>query len=113
MEGKYPASYLEREGANAPKVEPGDMEAIGSKLDFVGLNVYTADYVKPTAQPRGYAIVPRPTSYPHMASPWINVGPECIYWAHPQRNRPLASAGDLHHRERLLLRRRAQRRRPD
>ena len=53
MEGKYPASYLEREGANAPKVEPGDMEAIGSKLDFVGLNVYTADYVKPTPPPQG------------------------------------------------------------
>ncbi|MDR3738404.1 MAG: GH1 family beta-glucosidase, partial [Terracidiphilus sp.] len=80
MEGKYPASYLEREGANAPKVESGDMEAIGSKVDFVGLNVYTADYVRADSSARGYAIEQRQTSYPHMASPWINIDPECVYW---------------------------------
>ena len=43
MEGEYTDGYLQREGANAPKVEPGDMKAIGSPLDFVGLNVYTPD----------------------------------------------------------------------
>ena len=80
MEGKYSATYLQREGANAPKVESGDMEAIGSKLDFVGLNVYTADYVKADTSAQGYAVVPRPSSYPHMASPWINVCPESAYW---------------------------------
>jgi beta-glucosidase len=81
MEGKYIPEYLEREGANAPKVEPGDMEAIGSKLDFVGLNVYTPQYVKadPSAK-HGYKVIPYPTSYPHMASPWLLIGPECIYW---------------------------------
>ncbi len=80
MEGKYQESYLEREGANAPKVEPGDMEAIGSKLDFVGLNVYTADYVEADGSAKGYKTVPRPRSYPHMTSPWIEVTPECTYW---------------------------------
>jgi len=80
MEGRYIESYLRREGANAPRVQPGDMEAIGSKLDFVGLNVYTADYVTADGSPQGYAIVPRQTSYPHMASPWINLTPECVYW---------------------------------
>ena len=80
MEGKYPDSYLRREGANAPRVEAGDMEAIGSRVDFVGLNVYTADYVCADGSAQGYAIVPRQTSYPHMASPWINITPECVYW---------------------------------
>jgi beta-glucosidase len=80
MEGRYPDNYLEREGANAPKAEPGDMQAIGSKLDFVGLNVYTADYVRADSSARGYAIEARQTSYPHMASPWINIDPECVYW---------------------------------
>ncbi|HZL51537.1 MAG TPA: GH1 family beta-glucosidase [Terracidiphilus sp.] len=80
MEGKYSDAYLAREGANAPKAEPGDMAAIGSKLDFVGLNVYTADYVSADGSAQGYAIVPRPASYPHMTSPWINVTPECTYW---------------------------------
>src|SRR5271163_4888954 len=81
MEGKYTDGYLEREGANAPKVEPGDFKAIGSPLDFVGLNVYTPDYVRADGSPAGYAIEPRPASYPHMASPWINIGPEVLYWA--------------------------------
>jgi len=82
MEGKYPDEYLQKEGANAPKVEPGDMKAIGSPLDFLGLNVYTADYVRADAStPLGYEVEQRPTSYPHMASPWINIAPESLYWA--------------------------------
>ena len=80
MEGKYPESYLKREGANAPKVEPGDMEAIGSPLDFVGLNIYIPEYVRADGSEKGYAIDPYPASYPHMASDWLYLGPECIYW---------------------------------
>jgi beta-glucosidase len=96
MEGEYPSSYLEREGANAPKVEPGDMEAIGSQLDFVGLNVYTADYVEPDGSAKGYALVPRPTSYPHMTSPWINVTPECTYWT-------IRNVSDLWHPKAIFI----------
>jgi beta-glucosidase len=81
MEGKYTDGYLEREGANAPKVEAGDMKAIGSPLDFVGLNVYTPEYVRADASRDGFAVVQRQSSYPHMASPWLYIGPEVIYWA--------------------------------
>ncbi len=80
LEGKYPDNYLQHEGANAPKVEAGDMKAIGSPLDFVGLNIYTPQYVRADESANGYAIEPNPTSYPHMASPWLTLGPECIYW---------------------------------
>jgi beta-glucosidase len=80
MEGKYPDFYLEREGANAPNVEPGDMQAIGSPLDFVGLNVYDPDYVRADGSARGYVIEPRQASYPRMASPWLYIGPEALYW---------------------------------
>ena len=80
MEGKYPEEYLKYAGANAPKVEPGDMQAIGSKLDFVGLNIYTPAYVRADSSPIGFAVEPAPTSYPHMASPWIQIAPECLYW---------------------------------
>jgi beta-glucosidase len=80
MEGKYPEEYLAHEGRNAPKVEPGDMEAIGSPLDFVGLNIYTPTYVRASDSPLGFAVEPNPASYPHMASPWLTIGPECIYW---------------------------------
>ena len=81
MEGKYIDEYLKQEGANAPKVEAGDMKAISSPLDFVGLNVYTPFYVRATDSAQGYEQVPYPTSTPRMASPWILLGPECLYWA--------------------------------
>jgi beta-glucosidase len=81
MEGKYTDGYLQREGANAPKVEPGDMKIIGSPLDFVGLNVYTPAYVRADASPAGYVVEKRPDSFPRMASDWLYIGPEVIYWA--------------------------------
>jgi len=81
MEGKYIDEYLKQEGANAPKVEADDMKIISSPLDFIGLNVYTPFYVRATDSAQGYEQVPYPTSTPHMASPWILLGPECLYWA--------------------------------
>lgn len=81
MEGKYTDEYLAREGANAPQVHAGDMAAIGSTLDFVGLNVYQPEYARADASAAGYAVEPRPTSYPRMASPWLFIGPEVLYWA--------------------------------
>jgi beta-glucosidase len=81
MEGRYTDAYLTREGRNAPRVEAGDMRAIGSRLDFVGLNVYQPDYVRADASAAGYSVVPKPASFPHMASPWLYIGPEVIYWA--------------------------------
>ena len=74
LDGKYPESYLAREGANAPKVEEGDMKAIGSALDFVGLNIYVPLYARADGSAQGYAMEPMPASYPHMASPWLNWG---------------------------------------
>ena len=32
------------------------------------------------ASPQGFAVVPHPPSFPHMASPWLFVGPEALYW---------------------------------
>ncbi|MGA7506604.1 MAG: GH1 family beta-glucosidase [Candidatus Sulfotelmatobacter sp.] len=81
LEGKYTDGYLRREGANAPKVEAGDMKIIGSLLDFVGLNAYTPDYVRADSSPDGYVVEERQASYPHMASDWLYIGPEVTYWA--------------------------------
>jgi beta-glucosidase len=81
MEGKYTDGYLAREGANAPKVQSDDMKIIGSPLDFVGLNVYQPEYARADAVAGGYAIARRPSTFPHMASPWLFIGPEVIYWA--------------------------------
>ncbi|MFP5237424.1 MAG: GH1 family beta-glucosidase [Acidobacteriota bacterium] len=81
LEGKYPEEYLAAEGSAAPKVQPGDMEAIGSKVDFVGVNVYIPEYVRAADNAKGYIVEPHPASFPHMWSPWVTVGPECLYWA--------------------------------
>ena len=45
QEGKYTDAYLARTGADAPKFTPADLKAIGSPLDFVGINIYTPLYV--------------------------------------------------------------------
>jgi beta-glucosidase len=80
MEGRYIDEYLQQEGANAPKVQAGDMAAIGSPLDFLALNIYAPEWVRADAGPKGYAHIPHIPSSPHMASPWLIVGPEVAYW---------------------------------
>ena len=81
LEGKYTDAYLAYHGANAPKFTAADMKAIGSPIDFVGLNNYTTTWVRASTVPSGYAVVPAPDSYPHMMSPWLRVGPQGLYWA--------------------------------
>ncbi|MDE1177749.1 MAG: GH1 family beta-glucosidase [Edaphobacter sp.] len=80
MEGRYTDAYLEHHGANAPKFTAAEMKAIGTPVDFVGLNIYTATWVRADSTPKGYAIIPAPKSYPHMMSPWLTVGPQALYW---------------------------------
>ena len=80
MEGRYTDMYLHRLGSDAPKFTDAEMKAIGSPLDFVGINCYTAEYARADSSPRGYQMAPNPASFPHMASPWLFVGPEALYW---------------------------------
>jgi beta-glucosidase len=51
LKGEYPAEMLAGFGADAPNIQPGDMELIGAPLDFLGLNYYTRTVVadNPTA----------------------------------------------------------------
>jgi beta-glucosidase len=80
QEGRYTDLYLKRLGGNAPRFTAEEMEIIRSPLDFVGINIYQPMYVRADSSEKGYAVVPPPSSYPHMFSPWLNVGPEGIYW---------------------------------
>ena len=45
FKGSYPADVLEFLGADAPKVEPGDMKNIATPMDFLGVNYYTRHIV--------------------------------------------------------------------
>lgn len=80
QEGKYTDAYLALAGADAPKFSPEDLKIISSPLDFVGINIYTPTYIRADESPLGFAVVPHPKSYPHMASWWLNIGPEALYW---------------------------------
>jgi beta-glucosidase len=80
LEGKYTDAYLAKLGAAAPKFTPEDMKVIASPMDYLGLNVYTATYVRAASNSLGYELVPNPASFPHMASPWLTLGPEALYW---------------------------------
>ena len=83
LEGRYPDTYLEAEGRDAPKFSANDMEIIGSPLDFVGLNAYTPTYVRADGgSPAGFVTVPYSASHPRMYNTtWLYLGPEVLYWA--------------------------------
>jgi len=82
MTGRYTDAYLKKLGAAAPKFTPEEMKTISTPLDFVGLNVYQPTWVRPDdTQEVGYSVVPNPSSYPHMYSEWLTIGPEALYWS--------------------------------
>lgn len=82
LEGKYTEGYLEYAGKNAPKFTADELKIIGSKTDFVGLNIYAPQfYIAASDKKPGWDVLPFPSSFPHMNSDWLRIGPEVIYWA--------------------------------
>jgi beta-glucosidase len=82
LEGRYTDAYLANAGADAPRFTPQDLKTISSPVDFVGLNVYApSQYVLASEAAPGFTEVPLQASHPHMASPWLTLGPEALYWA--------------------------------
>jgi len=77
--GKYTDYYLKTKGQGL-QFTPEDLSIISSPLDFVGTNIYQPTYVRAADNAIGYEVVQNPSSYPHMLSPWLTVGPEALYW---------------------------------
>jgi len=81
MEGKYTDWYLKSEAENAPKFTPEDLKIISSPLDFVGINVYSGQFVRADeSAAAGYGYIPQPASFPHAPSPWLLINPDSLYW---------------------------------
>ncbi|MBB4376907.1 beta-glucosidase [Bradyrhizobium sp. Rc3b] len=82
LEGKYTEGFLAYAGADAPKFTAEQLKIIGTPNDFVGLNIYAPQYyVTASDRAPGFHVLPFPTSFPHMNSEWLRIGPEVIYWA--------------------------------
>jgi beta-glucosidase len=82
LEGKYTDGFLEYAGKDAPKYTVDELKTISTPVDFVGLNIYAPKfYVVAADRAPGFAVLPFPTSFPHMNSDWLRIGPETIYWA--------------------------------
>ena len=77
----YSQAYLDRVGADAPQVQPGDFDLISAPTDFLGLNIYTATYVRAGRNGQPYEALALPKNYPRADSAWLNLVPQAIYWA--------------------------------
>jgi beta-glucosidase len=78
--GRYASSYLRSAGAAAPRVAKGDFDLISLPTDFLGLNLYTAHFVRAGRRGRPER-VELPKNYPRADSPWLNLVPQTLYWA--------------------------------
>jgi beta-glucosidase len=78
--GSYAPEYLAQCGADAPRVAAGDFDLISLPTDFLGLNLYTATFVRAGegGKPQALAF---PAHYPQADSPWLQLIPQTIYWA--------------------------------
>jgi len=82
LEGRYTDAYLAEAGGDAPRFTDEELKAVGSPVDFAGINVYRPNiYVAPSDEPPGYRAIPISASHPKMASAWHVFDPEVMYWA--------------------------------
>jgi beta-glucosidase len=77
--GGYSDAYLKREGTDAAKVAKGDFEIISEPTDFLGLNIYSAFFVR-AAKGKAWEEVPFPAHYPCADSRWLKLTPQALYW---------------------------------
>jgi beta-glucosidase len=74
--GEYPAAWLEAAGDDVPEMEDGDMAIINQPGDFLGLNLYSASFVRAGDEEP----LPFPKQFPQGDLPWINIVPQTLYW---------------------------------
>ncbi|MEA2631132.1 MAG: beta-glucosidase [Chloroflexota bacterium] len=77
--GLYPDGFLAEAGADAPHVEPGDLDWIAQPTDYLGLNIYAGDFVREglDGEPER---VPFPRQFPRGDMSWLYHTPQSLYW---------------------------------
>jgi len=76
--GRYPQDILDRLGALAPAIAPGDLERLSPPLDFFGHNSYTRAVVRHDPEAALVAAKPIDTGNPATAMGW-EIHPEHLY----------------------------------
>lgn len=80
-QGRYSAAYLKACGKDRPDVQKGDLALISLPTDFLGMNIYYADFVRATKAKPGYEILPFPKGYPQTTlGGWLKTTPQAMYW---------------------------------
>jgi beta-glucosidase len=77
--GRYSDAYLARVGRDAPRVGEGDFALISLPTDYLGLNIYSASFVRSAPGGR-YEELPMPVHFPTADSHWLRITPQAIYW---------------------------------
>lgn len=77
--GQYHPDYLRLTGADAPRIERGDLTHISRPTDFLGLNIYWAEFVRAGKNGRPETL-PFPPSYPATDAAWQKHTPQATYW---------------------------------
>lgn len=76
--GRYPEDGLKIYGADAPQVQPGDMDLIRQPIDFFGANIYSGSPTR--AEPDGVPVVMgHPHGHARNALSWP-VAPPTLRW---------------------------------
>jgi beta-glucosidase len=79
LRGRYGSTYHRIAGKDVARIQRGDMTLIGQPTDFLGLNIYTANYVRRGRRGRPERL-PLPPNYPAADSPWLKLAPAALYW---------------------------------
>ncbi len=77
--GGYSAEYLRAAGKDRPKFEKDDFKLIGLPTDFLGMNIYTGDFVR-AGKGGKPEVIPFTPNFPKADSPWLALIPEAMYW---------------------------------
>jgi beta-glucosidase len=79
FQGRYADVFLNAAGPDAPEVQPGDLDVISQRTDYLGLNLYAGDFVRARADGSAETL-PFPRQYPRGDLPWLLVTPQVLYW---------------------------------
>lgn len=79
--GAYSEDFLRHCGADRPIVQTGDLEIASLPTDFLGMNIYTGQFVRASKTGAPWEVIPWPQGYPSTTTTgWLRTQPQAMYW---------------------------------